>query len=545
MLFAADASLFLSPITGTYLTGEPIVIRVMVNTGADSANAIEGALRYDPKNVEIVSVDATQSLLTSWTRAPSFDNTLGVMSFAGSMSGTSSFSGARGLILSITVRGLRSEEARLTFESGSASAVHAADGTGGNLLSTLTNGVYAFVPKETNIAVVSEQSVPDTDPAIATQQGTSTGEVLGAATGTPEFFSPTHPDQDAWYRVATSSIEWSLPPEVKEVRLSLDRKETGQGTVRYVPPKRQKEITDILDGIWYVHMTREWNDGHDDTFHYRLQIDTLPPTALTVSEVPRSDATDPQAVFLVNATDTRSGVDRYEFAFDGNSPLTWKDDGTGNYRAPALAPGDHEVVVSVFDRAGNKASTQASFRIEYLATPGVTQPSGSFTEGSSLHMDLSGPPRSTLSIAIARDGGSPVTEEYTLDGTGKGSFVSALVTTPGVYQVHATAKLATGAISEPSTPVEFVVESSLIGVVKRNPMIPIAVLGLLVLSVLAWFYWSRIGTDDEEGDSDDRDDDEEDQSPPPPSAEHTHMRSGTIVLGDRPKRAPSLPITRL
>ena len=112
-LFAASASLYLSPITGTYTTGEPIMVKVMVGTGSDSANAVEGVLRFDPKEVEVVSIDRSGSLLSSWTHEPSFDNGKGEISFAGSMSGTTSFSGTRGEIIALTIRGLRSEETRL------------------------------------------------------------------------------------------------------------------------------------------------------------------------------------------------------------------------------------------------------------------------------------------------------------------------------------------------------------------------------------------------------------------------------------------------
>ncbi len=548
VVFAADASLFLSPITGTYLSGEPITIRVMVGTGGESANAIEGVLEYDSKKIEILSLDRSNSLLTSWTKEPFFDNAKGEIAFAGSMSGTSSFSGSRGEVLAVTLRGLRSEEAHVTFVSGSASAVHAADGTGGNLLSTLSNGIYVFIPKEMN----PEQPAALLEETPVEATSTPEGEVLGAASGTPVLSSRTHPDEHAWYASATSSMSWEMPTGVAAVRLALDQKSTGEGSVRYGAPKNEKEILDIPDGIWYLHLTREWEDLHTDTFHYRLQIDTRIPEDLLVSETPRSDATDPSAIFSLSATDTLSGVERYEMSFDGGPALTWRDDGTGTYRTPALPPGDHTLLVRVLDRAGNATSTQVSFRVDHLSTPSVSPKEGAlFAEGKPLLMELSGPPRSVLSIAIAREGDSPVVEEYTLDGTGKGSFQSALLTAPGMYRVHATAKTENGAVSLASPDVDFTVESSFFGILKRHPMIPIVLIGSALLLFLAWFFWRRIDDEDDDEDASTDDDDEVEQEETAPKEERRVRtaypeRSGTIILGDRPRpSSSSLPITRL
>ena len=84
--YASDATLFISPITATYTTGETVTLTVVVTSGGQSINAVEGKLEYDPKEVQVLSVDTSTSALTSWTITPTFANDIGEVSFAGLLS---------------------------------------------------------------------------------------------------------------------------------------------------------------------------------------------------------------------------------------------------------------------------------------------------------------------------------------------------------------------------------------------------------------------------------------------------------------------------
>jgi hypothetical protein len=487
-LFAADATLFLSPITGMYTTGEAVTIRVMVGTGGESTNAIEGVLRYDPKEVEVIGIDRSASILSSWTREPLFDNEKGEVVFAGAMSGTSSYSGARGEIIALSIKGLRSEETRMSFDSGSASAVRAADGTGGNLLSTLSSGVYVFAPKETNI-----DNVPALTPAASPSPS---GEVLGVATGTNALSSPTHPNQDTWYALASTTVQWDMPMGVTRVRLALNRDPAGEGLIAYSAPRSEKVIEDIPDGIWFVHLSREWEDGNVDHHHFRLQIDTDAPRDLVISERPRPDTKDPSPIIMVSATDTRSGVDHYEFVIDEAAPLLWSDDGSHEYRLPAATPGPHTLHVAAVDKAGNRSVAQLEFTVLELDAPAlVLPPDISFREGDPIRVEVSGLPGALVRVGISRDGGTPVIEEFTLNETGKGEFVSAFIPTIGTYTITGTQSLASGATSLTGEALTVVISSSLLGVLKRNPMIPFAILGLILLFSASWYFWRRFFAD--------------------------------------------------
>jgi hypothetical protein len=58
---AGSASLYLTPATGTYNTGQSISVQVYVNTGGDKANAVEADFSYPSSKLKFVSVDGTGS----------------------------------------------------------------------------------------------------------------------------------------------------------------------------------------------------------------------------------------------------------------------------------------------------------------------------------------------------------------------------------------------------------------------------------------------------------------------------------------------------
>lgn len=539
-VWAAEATLFFSPVTGVFNTGDPVVVRVMVSSESAPINAVEGLFRYDPKEVEIVSFDRSASFLSSWTQEPTVDPEKGEVVFAGAMSGTSSFSGVRGEVFALTLKGLRSEETRLDFGSGSASALRAADGTGGNLLSALSSGVYIFVPRDVRNDEVS--TIPPT-PDLPL------GEVLGVATGTPIISSDTHPDQDAWYGRSSATIKWEMPEDVSGVRLLLDRRSTGSGLVYYPAPRSTREIEDIPDGTWYVHLTRERESGESDLSHYRLQIDTEPPQDVMVSEVPREDPTDPSPLFAVTATDTLSGVSRYEFAFDNGEPVSWEDDGTGVFRASALAPGAHTLVVAALDRAGNKATAQVSFTVEAIPAPVLQlENTARFREGDPLRVSVSSLASSTVYFSVAKEGSSPASEQLVLSDSGEGVFQSALVLGPGRYVVSAVVRKENGAESLRSQELEVLVHASFFGMVKRNPFIPVAVFGLVALFVGGWFVMRRIRSQKDTHDVYHADTEERDEEDAVGNEETAHpsrftrpvTSSGVVVLGGARERRKDL-----
>ena len=533
-VFASDAAIFLAPITGTYTTGATFTLSVMVGSGGEAINAIEGKLEYDPKEIEVVSIDKSSSVLTSWTVEPVFSNDTGDLSFGGLLATSTILS--RGEVLKFTVHTLRTGELHIRFASGA--AVHAADGTGGNILSQLSGGVYVTKPNVTD--PTAPAAIQSGDAGLPAAQG----EVLGAATGTA-ITSSTHPDQEMWYATSTAILDWGIPAGTASILLALDKHPLGEGVNAYTQDTHEKIIHDIKDGVWYFHLTRVNIDKSKDTSTFRIRVDMSLPTAFSVSEALRKDPSIPNVAIAVSATDTPSGVEHYTFKLDSGQELDWVDDGTHVRNFAGLSVGTHELDVFAVDHAGNRASGHLSFTIENLPTPSLTIMNSTFIEGDKLKLNLTSVPNATLDIQVARLDTSPATEEFSVDEKGKGIFESALPLQPGNYTVSVVAHNPLGAISKESARLTFEVNSSFIGVIKRHPMIPVALLSLIALLLLAWYFWKNMFGGNGDVDAGEEEDDHFEQEPisEGEALRKKPLQGGAVVL--EKKKQVVMPVTRL
>ncbi len=297
------------------------------------------------------------------------------------------------------------------------------------------------------------------------------------------------------------------------------------GTNAYPPDVHEKIIKDIKDGIWYFHLTRVSTDGAKDTSTYRIAVDTSSPTAFTASEVKRTDASEPNIGIALSATDTPSGVDHYVLKLDQGQENIWNDDGTHVRNLSGVSVGAHDLEVYAVDRAGNRTPLHLTFTIENLPTPSVTIMNTAFIEGDKLKLSVASVPNATLDIHVARLDTSPMTEEFTVDAKGKGIFESAIPLQPGSYTVSAIAHKESGALSKESEATSFEVNSSFFGVMKRHPMIPVALLSLIALLALARYFWKNMF-----GESNDRDENVEDTD------DNNHREQEQVIEAETPRK---------
>ena len=129
----ASASLYLAPSAGTYTVGNTFSLEVKVNSGGQAINAADATLVFDTDDLEIRSISKDGSVFSLWVQEPIFSNSLGTINFAGGKP-SPGFTGAAGVIFTVTFRVKNAGTADLTFASGS---VLADDGKGTNILSNL------------------------------------------------------------------------------------------------------------------------------------------------------------------------------------------------------------------------------------------------------------------------------------------------------------------------------------------------------------------------------------------------------------------------
>lgn len=476
---ANAATLGVSPSTGVYTSGSTFTVRVTINTSGSSINAAEGALSFNTNELSVVNVSRATSIFNLWTTEPTFSNSQGTISFGGGS--PSGYSGSGGTIMSITFRALSTGTLRLSYSSGS---VLAADGRGTNILSNMSGGTYT-------VNAVAE----DPDPEQVYMPEANTPE-------RPMITSSTHADPTGWYTNTTAELSWDLPTDVTAVRTLLDNTANSIPTKVYEDPIDRIELTDLQEGVQYLHLQFRNAEGWGKIAHYRLAIDITEPRAFTISHPENHDPADPRQMLLFEAEDEPSGIQMYLVSIDNAEPVEFVDEeNTGLYTLPDLDPGRHSIIAEAVDHAGNKAISTFNFEIVAFEKPRFTEYPERINEEVIPVIRGETRPRATVSVTLTKtnDSGAyeaPITEDVVANDEGVFTYIPPGTLSRGVYELSATAVDEHGAKSQRSDPVRIVVEPP--GYVKigglvvsvLSVLIPMAAL-LMVLTVGVWYFWSR------------------------------------------------------
>ncbi|GBD34354.1 hypothetical protein HRbin35_00066 [bacterium HR35] len=339
------ASIYLSPAQKTVNVGDSFSIVVYVESSDQAMNAVSFRLSFPKDLLKVNNVSKAGSIINFWVQEPQVSAeeifTEGVVLNPG-------YQGSAGKILTINFKALKEGTADLNFISGS---VLANDGQGTNILKSLNSATIKIRPK------VKEEKTKDVF------QQTS---FIPA----PIIISPTHPSQNKWYNIKEAKLVWNLPENINEVRTLLGQNPNAYPQVSYIPPINSKDVTTPYDGVWYFSLQFCNETSCSDIGRYKLQIDTTPPT-VNLKEIQREDLTDPRVKIYIDAKDDLSGIDYYLININGKTEK-WIDDGTHIYQLKDLKPGQYEISVKVFDKAGNNNEAKLSFEIKPLEPPEIT-----------------------------------------------------------------------------------------------------------------------------------------------------------------------------
>ena len=330
---AFGAALSITPLSSSIGVGETISVSVMVSSTDQAMNAVSGAVSFPADKLEVVSVAKTGSILTLWVQEPFFSNSAGTVSFEGVVPNPG-FLGSLGKIVTITFRSKSAGSAPLSFPS---SSVLANDGLGTEILTSSAG------------ATVTVRNATTPPRGII-----SDGEII-------TITSPTHPDQDAWYRAREAQFNWQNTPNAIAVRLGYGLNSQGVPQVNYQPPISQRTL-ELEDGTTYFSLQERTSAGWSDIFRYRVQIDTVAPESFTIETVPKPENADRTfARFL--AHDKLSGISTYELVINGK---TWKsilppDIKDVGIELPQTGTGMTTLKVVAFDKAGNATSAETQY----------------------------------------------------------------------------------------------------------------------------------------------------------------------------------------
>ncbi len=344
---AEAATLYFSPSLGSFSVGNLLSTSVLVNTQGQAVNNSDAVINFPTDLLDVVSIGKSGSIFSLWVEEPAFSNSAGTITFSGGLP-TPGFNGAAGKIIDIVFRVRRAGTASVLFSSG---AVRANDGYGTDILQTRTQAKFNLTLGEKPPVVPQPTTpvIPQTP-----QEATGLPGLLAQIT------SSTHPDQTRWYNLTHVILDWTNAQGVISVRLGYDQDAAGPPHVLYADPVSHKEI-DLQDGIWYFHIQERGPAGWGPISTFRVQIDTVPPLPITLQFPNGATTTAATIAAVFSTTDALSGIDHYELSVDGVSHTASTEDGSGVYALPSGDAGEHTLVVTAYDKAGNTARAEGRF----------------------------------------------------------------------------------------------------------------------------------------------------------------------------------------
>ncbi len=322
--FAGEASLYLSPASGTFYLGSTFDISIFLNTGGNDVNAVKVDLKFDPRKLQIASPTAGKSFISVWVSQPTYSNINGTAFFQGGIP-SPGINTSSGLVSTITFRAVAPGETSVSFLDSS--QVLLDDGRGTDILTSLGRGVYTII--------------------IPPPEG-------------PKVFSSTHPDQNKWYKDNNPTFSWEKEEGITDFSYSIDN--DFQGVPDNTPEGDHTSVSysDLEDGFWYFHVKAKKGDIWGGTSDYLVQIDATSPADFTIVFEPvlRSpNLTSREPILSFITTDALSGLNHYELKVIN---LNKEKTETGffveiasPYKLPRLELGEYQIVVRAYDLSGN------------------------------------------------------------------------------------------------------------------------------------------------------------------------------------------------
>ena len=335
------AILSFNPPSGTIGVGKTLTVTVAVDS-VKPFNSANATINFDKSILAVESISKNSSALSLWAVEPSFSNSAGTANFEGG--NTTALTGKK-TIVAITFKGVKEGKSDVTFAVGS---VLAADGKGTDILSTKSIATY-------QVSATAPSNDPPPPPAAV--------DLFGPKPELPDVVASTHPDENLYYNSPKARFTWDLPPDVLVVRLSMDTKAATTPVTSYDPAVSEKEFDQLTDGVMYFHLRYQNEAGWGPTLHKKIMVDRTPPPDFTLIATADASSTDVKLAF--SATDTLSMLDRYEVLVDLGVPtkVLPTDLKNGEYMLMSQTPGEHNVTVKAYDKAGNVTSADAKFTI--------------------------------------------------------------------------------------------------------------------------------------------------------------------------------------
>jgi hypothetical protein len=317
---ADAATLRLSPGAGSFLVGSSFDVSIVLDTKGKPVNLIETELFFPPDKLQLSSPSVGKSIIQLWPAPPIFSNREGRVYFAGGAPDPG-LNTSNGLVLTLTFRVVSAGKAEIRF--GGRSSLLAHDGKGTNVLTQPSSAFFRlFHP-------------PPLGPAIS---------------------SPTHPDQEKWYRENNPIFVWSKSAGAEAYSFKINQDPGSVPDTIADGVSSTAAFEGLGNGIWYFHLREKANGVWGGASRYVVKIDNDPPAEFRINVSPSARTSNRSPIFRFFAADVLSGFGTWEMKImplflEPEQALFFGVDSP--YRAVNLEPGRYLVVVRAADKAGN------------------------------------------------------------------------------------------------------------------------------------------------------------------------------------------------
>ncbi|MFA5854195.1 MAG: cohesin domain-containing protein [Patescibacteria group bacterium] len=453
--------------------GENVTLTLTINTENAGINAAEASLQYPIDLVEAVGVDTNDSVFNFWVEGPSYSNETGRIVFTGGS--TNGFVGQSLPIVRVTFKIKKIGTADFQFVDG---AVAASDGAGTNVL-TAMHGISIA-----NTAPLEEK------PTQITREPTPAEKNPDA----PKVEIPLYPNSSDWYNILSTFIaKWNLPSDVSAVATALNQDpQTNPSKSEGLFDNKLFRVT--KDGIWYLHVRFRNNVGWSETTHYRIAIDTLPPTPFEVL-VPQGAISDvPNPKLSYASADQLSGLRAYRMRIDAGEEIQTESE----QALQPLPPGEHVVKIFAIDQAGNRTEASVDLTIVPIVSPTISAiPRDIFVDEGELTIAGTVMPGASVLVTLRRINGETVaTTTIAPDENGVWNAHIEHPLQKGQYMVEAVARDERGALSLPVRTAPFTVRARpflvLAGIEVSQAVFFLSIIALLLGGYVVGWRMSQV-----------------------------------------------------
>lgn len=294
----------------TVSLGETFTVDIRLNSEQEVINAVTTTIIYPKDLLELVSVSRGGSFLTLWPVEPTIDANSGTVTLTGGIPNGSYV--VDGKILTLTFATKDSGGVEVKFDT-SISQVLLNDGLGTPAKITLNSGIYKI-------------------------------DALNFTTIT----SPSHPDENAWYRNRNVTFEWPTTKNAEySYAMSINPDEVPDDTAERT--NGQATFENVADGTnYFILKERQQNQAWQVIGRRRVQIDATAPESIIASINQDNTVLVGQYYLAFNTTDAASGIDHYD--------IVENDTTYSNVTSPFILKKqdpDGWLTVTAYDRAGN------------------------------------------------------------------------------------------------------------------------------------------------------------------------------------------------